>query len=427
MDPAQLSDSDFEVIADYSNKPITKLIQKVNLEPDFKKEFLRQPIIKTFNPNRFVNPHINQFSIQEVDNLVFKGIPSGYIQKDVVNSETILGLLLFESRTQAIEILKAKTTIRNKAAVENQFACCFNDLHNMIKPKEKIDEQPTVNGELDLTELISIFEAEQKENCSNDSIQEENEEKEDYFGRKINSFKNECKRTASVVSIKGSTINKTKKRYCDEFEYIITSGGEILSFDKISNDITYYQVKFQKGTHHTGINPCYFRRILTRCKFNEKETRLLLNFQNQFSYDRFDAFWTFNQQHFTKSKQQVQTKLRQMYEDNVEQAEQLYQYILIFNLRLQIQNLDQTSFWAKQIIQISKKLLDYYLNFKIQFLFIFVTLHMKYSGDIAFRNCFNLQLDRLTWAVKEVMRYLFTLHFLFKLRYYSFHQVSWFD
>ncbi|CAL6048717.1 Hypothetical_protein [Hexamita inflata] len=52
--------------------------------------------------------------------------------------------------------------------------------------------------------------------------------------------------------------------------------------------IYYYQVKFQKGTHHTGINPCYFRRILTRCKFNEKETKLLLNFQNQFSYDRFD-------------------------------------------------------------------------------------------------------------------------------------------
>ncbi|CAL5993553.1 Hypothetical_protein [Hexamita inflata] len=155
MDPAQLSDSDFEVIADYSNKPITKLIQKVNLEPEFKKEFLRQPIIKTFNPNRFVNPYINQFSIQEVDNLVFKGIPSGYIQKDVdINSETDLGLLLFESRTQAIEILKAKTTIRNKAAVENQFACCFNDLHNMIKPKEKIDEQPTVNGELDLKQQI---------------------------------------------------------------------------------------------------------------------------------------------------------------------------------------------------------------------------------------------------------------------------------
>ncbi|CAL6062586.1 Hypothetical_protein [Hexamita inflata] len=174
------------------------LLAYFDLEPDFKKEFLRQPIIKTFNPNRFVNPHINKFSIQEVDNLVFQGIPSGYIQKDV-KSEKILGLLLFESRTQAIEILKAKTTIRNKAAVENQFACCFNDLHNMIKPKEKIDEQPPVNGELDLTELINIFEAEQKENCSNDSFQEENEEQEDYVGRKINSFKNECKRTASVV------------------------------------------------------------------------------------------------------------------------------------------------------------------------------------------------------------------------------------
>ncbi|CAL5992011.1 Hypothetical_protein [Hexamita inflata] len=35
-----------------------------------------------------------------------------------------------------------------------------------------------------------------------------------------------------------------------------------------------------------------------------------------------------------------------------------------FNLTLQIQNLDQTPFWAKQIIQTStKKLLNYYFNF----------------------------------------------------------------
>ncbi|CAL6041143.1 Hypothetical_protein [Hexamita inflata] len=78
MDPASLSDSDFEVIADYSNQPITKLIQKVNLEPDFKKEFLRQPIIKTFNPNRFVNLILTNFRLRKQIIWYLKTAPKRY-------------------------------------------------------------------------------------------------------------------------------------------------------------------------------------------------------------------------------------------------------------------------------------------------------------------------------------------------------------
>ncbi|CAL6106507.1 Hypothetical_protein [Hexamita inflata] len=146
MDPASLSYSDFEVIADYSNKPIAKLIQKVNLEPDFKKEFLRQPIIKTFIPNRFVNPHINKFSIQEVDNLVFKGIPSGYIQKDVVKSEK-------NSNSEVLYgcVLKANEHVEDtiKTAPKRY------DIQ-IIKPKKNSNQTPKIQISLKADDKVII-------------------------------------------------------------------------------------------------------------------------------------------------------------------------------------------------------------------------------------------------------------------------------
>ncbi|CAL6010515.1 Hypothetical_protein [Hexamita inflata] len=92
------------------------------------------------------------------------------------------------------------------------------------KPKEK----PKDTGELELNELISIFEAEQNES----SFQNDQDQ---FVTRKIKSFKNECKRSASVIQIKGSTINKSKFRYCEKFEYVITQSGEIQTFNQAHN------------------------------------------------------------------------------------------------------------------------------------------------------------------------------------------------
>ncbi|CAL5995732.1 Conserved_hypothetical protein [Hexamita inflata] len=320
MDQMQLSDSDFEVVSPVSNQSITQVSRNVHQNPLFARYQLKAAPISIKCERKYVNPHVNKFKVPQIQALVFDDIPSGYIQKNVVLAEEMLEVLLFESKAKAVEVLMAKTTIRNKMTDDYQFACCFNDLHNMdSKPKEK----PKDTGELN--ELISIFEAEQNES----SFQNDQDQ---FVTRKIKSFKNECKRSASVIQIKGSTINKSKFRYCKKFEHVITQSGEIQTFNQIENQISYFQVVFQKGQHHTGINPCYFRRTPTRCKFTEKQTKLLLTFQSGYSYDQFDAFWTFNKQNFTQSKQQVQTKLHQMYEDNVEQAEQLYQFALKHNL-----------------------------------------------------------------------------------------------
>ncbi|CAL6015522.1 Hypothetical_protein [Hexamita inflata] len=233
MDQMQLSDSDFEVISPVSNQSIIQVSRNVHQNPLFARYQPKAGPISIKCERKYVNPHVNKFTVQQIQALVFDDIPSGYIQKNVVISEEMLEVLLFESKAKAVEVLMAKTTIRNKMTDDYQFACCFNDLHNMdSKPKEN----PKDTGELELNEIISIFEAEQNElSFQNDQDQ--------FVTRKIKSFKNECKRSASVIQIKGSTINKSKFRYCEEHR---------LDVNLLRNKLNYCLL-FKVGTHMTNL------------------------------------------------------------------------------------------------------------------------------------------------------------------------------
>ncbi|CAL6035738.1 Hypothetical_protein [Hexamita inflata] len=219
----------------------------------------------------FVNPHINRFQIQQIQNIVFNKVPQDYAQKDVIQTEEMLQVILFESKVQAIKVLKYKTTIRNKLSADNQFACLFNDLHTR-------DFVQKIQNENNDQELLNIFT--QKTNQKNQT--------------EIKRCKNECKRTASVRAIKGATINKTKSRYCHKFEFIVRQSGEINTFQQILNDITYYQVVFQKRKHHVGANPCYYRKcvqITSRMlnMFTEQQSLILLDYN--LSQQIYDFLW----------------------------------------------------------------------------------------------------------------------------------------
>ncbi|CAL5983004.1 Hypothetical_protein [Hexamita inflata] len=216
----------------------------------------------------FVNPHINRFSIQQIKNIVFYKVPQDYAQIDVIHTEEMLQVILFESKVQAVKLLKYKTTIRNKLSADNQFACVFNDLHTRDFAQKIQNEN---------NELLSIF--------TQKTINQENQ-------TGIKRCKNECKRTASVLAIKGHTINKTKSRYCHKFEYIVRQNGEINTFKQIQDDKTYYKVVFQKRSHHVGANPCYYRKcvqITSRMlnMFTKQQSLILLDYNLRWQTNDF--------------------------------------------------------------------------------------------------------------------------------------------
>ncbi|CAL6014139.1 Hypothetical_protein [Hexamita inflata] len=187
----------------------------------------------------FVNKHVNEFTYNDVQTLLTFEPDENYKTENSQRSELLLEKLLFESQEMLRKIITTKTTMRHVNG-DTGFKCVY------VKRKK---------------------------------------DKRDYGQQEYKSIKNKCSRTAGIWQLQGSTIFRKKKRYSEQYEFLIDQNGKIEKYDDFDSSATYYFVRFYHN--HDKSNPCQFILIKSRSQFTQKQLELINWFEQNHRFESF--------------------------------------------------------------------------------------------------------------------------------------------
>ncbi|CAL6053771.1 Hypothetical_protein [Hexamita inflata] len=162
----------------------------------------------------------------------------GYSIVDAKHSEQMLSVILFASKTKSIDVLFAKTTIRNKRGGSDKFCCCYYQKYKRERVLKKIQEENEAAARLkDQEELFRVWSGSQFQSFNNQN---------ESCKKTRRSFKNKCTKAAGIVIIKGSSILKTKSRYVDRFYYVVDDSNRVGTFSSVKKDQIYYFIQYEQ-------------------------------------------------------------------------------------------------------------------------------------------------------------------------------------
>ncbi|CAL6045640.1 Hypothetical_protein [Hexamita inflata] len=323
-----------------------------------------QQLPKKLNSNNQVSKL--EYSVEQIKSLINTRAFTGYSIVDAKQAEKQLSVILFASKAKARDVLHAKTTLRNTRSSPDSYCCCYYQKHKRYRILQQIQEEREAILKLKKYEqLDSIFGVDQEINQPKTKKAEGKQDPNTPCKKTRRSFKNKCSKACAIVLIKGNTLIKTKSRYIDRFHYVVDDGDKVGSYNTIKKDEIYYYIQFNEGFHDDGKRRCIFKRNPTRCRFTESQKQILTTFQQEHAYDTFDGFWKLNSTRFTQTKQQVMTKLRNMYHI-FDLDQQLQDYSQKFNLNYEYK-CDSTTAYQHHFGFCNENAKQYFNHFKHHF------------------------------------------------------------